>query len=273
MKDIRIATATMHSVIHRTDQNLDTLHQFIKQAYKLDVKILCFPEMNLTGYCNKDDIVHLAQTIPNPLSNALMTFARTYNMTILAGLPEIFQGGIYITHLVASPERSLGIYRKLYLAPPEKKYFSQGKTVPVFQDHGLCLGIQLCYDVHFPELSTLMTRYGAEILFLPHASPHGTSEQKFISWMRHLPARAYDNSVFVVACNASGENCAGLKFPPLSLVIDPSGKLIKKSVAPAELMVVDLMAKDLDYVRMHHMRYFFPNQRQDILDCLGKQKF
>ncbi len=71
------------------------------------------------------------------------------------------------------------------------------------------MGIQLCYDAHFPELSTRMAVNGADIIFMPHASPRGTPSQKLTSWLRHLTARAFDNGVFIVACNQNGDNQKG----------------------------------------------------------------
>ena len=268
MKDIRIATASMQSKLYQTQQNLEVMHRLIRQASVSGVKILCFPEMNITGYCNDESIWDVAETIPGPSSNQVLDFSQKYKITILAGLPEKNQSNLFISHLIASPFAPLGIYRKLYLGPPEKTVFSQGTTSPVFHDQELCVGIQLCYDAHFPELTTLMTHLGLEILFIPHASPNGTSEQKLSSWMRHLTARAYDNSVFVIACNASGKNCAGLTFPALSLAIDPSGNVMQKSMSQSELMIVDLKTDDLDHVRSHEMRYFFANRRTDIYNSL-----
>ena len=55
-------------------------------------------------------------------------------------------------------------------------------TVPLFDVHGITLGIQLCYDAHFPELSTRMALDGADVIFMPHASPRGTPSKKLDSW-------------------------------------------------------------------------------------------
>lgn len=262
MKDIRVATAMMQSEINKTDQNMAVMHDYIRQAHLSGVKILCFPELSMTGYCNRDVIYELAEPVPGPSANKLIAFAKNYNMTIMAGLAEFFQKKLYITHLVAFSNGSLGVYRKLYLGPPEKKIFTSGNEVSVFHEPDLTYGVQLCYDAHFPELTTMMNIQGAEIIFVPHASPHGTSAQKLKSWMRHLPARAYDNSIFVVAFNASGTNCAGLTFPPISLAFDPSGHLIKKSLSHNDMMIVDLKVSAFDYVRNHDMRYFFANRRE-----------
>ncbi len=83
--------------------------------------------------------------------------------------------------------------------------------------------------------------------------------------MRHLTARAYDNGVFIVACNQAGNNGRGLEFPGLAVVIGPSGKILKNKTSTREgLLVADLKAGDLTDVRDHRMRYFLPNRRPEL---------
>ena len=175
------------------------------------------------------------------------------------------QGRVFASHLVVTPRGIAGIYRKIHIAPPEGNVFTAGNTVPVFEIKGVKLGIQLCYDVHFPELSTRMAIDGADVIFMPHASPRGTPQQKFSSWMRHLSARAFDNGLYVIACNQTGNNQSGLDFPGLAVIMDPAGRVIKKDIDGKENMVVtDLNAGELEKVRGHRMRYFLPNRRPDL---------
>jgi N-carbamoylputrescine amidase len=83
--------------------------------------------------------------------------------------------------------------------------------------------------------------------------------------MRHLTARAFDNSVYVVACNQTGENCNGLHFPGNALVIDPSGQVVARNGHKRpSLVMVDLDAAVLDGVRNHPMRHFFPHRRPKL---------
>ena len=67
----------------------------------------------------------------------------------------------------------------------------------MFHEGDLTFGLELCYESHFPEISTVLCLKGAEILFMPHASPRGEPDEKMKSWLRHLPSRAFDNGVFV----------------------------------------------------------------------------
>ncbi len=268
MKNIRIAVVISNSPVGKIRQNIDTLARRVKEAKKKDAAIICFPEMNITGYSTRKKIVDSAQFITGPVTDDLAELAEKENIVILAGLAEKDEKGrIFASHLVVTPQGLSGVYRKLHIAPPEQRIFSHGRNIPLFEAHGVRFGIQLCYDAHFPELSTRMALNGADIIFIPHASPRGTPEEKFSSWMRHLTARAYDNGLFVVACNQTGENKKGLNFPGIALVIDPSGNVIAKDVSGKEnMIVVDLKAGDLAKVRNHKMRFFLPNRRSDLFN-------
>jgi predicted amidohydrolase len=266
MKDIRIAAVTFNSAVSRTRDNLDRMASWIKQAKDQAAQIICFPELNVTGYSTKPEIKACAESIPGPGSERLVQMAQENQIVILAGMVEKDEKDrIFASHIVVTPENISGIYRKIHIAPPERNIFTPGNSVPLFEVEGVKLGIQLCYDAHFPELSTRMAVDGADIIFMPHASPRGTPPEKLASWLRHLTARAFDNSVFIVACNQNGDNLKGLQFPGLAVVIDPSGEVLKDNISDKEAMIVaDLKADALAAVRGHRMRYFLPNRRLEL---------
>ena len=266
MQDIRIAAVIFRSVAGNVRRNLDAMHSWIKASGEAGAAIVCFPEMNITGYSNLREIKDSAESVPGPISRDLSNLSKSHEIAILAGILEKDETGrIFPSHLVIKPDGFVGVYRKVHIAPPEQGIFSSGNKIPVFDVNGLRFGIQLCYDVHFPELSTQMAIKGAELIFIPHASPKGTPKEKYRSWMRHLTARAFDNSLFIVACNQVGENGKGLEFPGIAVIIGPSGEVVEKNLSDQESMVVlDLKAQDLNRVRGHRMRYFLPNRRPEL---------
>ena len=266
MNDIRIATVIMNCPVGRVADNLDHMASWVAAARKRGADLICFPEMNVTGYSTRDEIKDSAETLPGAISQSVLALAWEFKTVILSGLAEAdAKGRVFASHPVVTPEGVAGPYRKIHVAPPEIKVFSAGNTIPLFEIKGIKFGIQLCYDVHFPELSTHMATQGADVIFMPHASPRGTPTQKFNSWMRHLPARAFDNSLYVVACNQTGDNQAGLHFPGLTVILNPSGRIVKKNTGGKEHMIVaDLKAEELEKVRGHRMRYFLPNRRHDL---------
>ena len=266
MKDIRIAAVTFNSAVNQVNHNLDRMLPWIEKARTNGADLICFPELNVTGYSTKPEMNVCAEPIPGPISERLLKMADENQIVILAGMAEMDEKGrIFASHLVVTPQSISGIYRKIHIAPPEHNIFSPGNSVPLFEVQAVKLGIQLCYDAHFPELSTRMAVEGADIIFIPHASPRGTPTEKFNSWMRHLTARAFDNSVFIVACNQVGENQNGLHFPGVAVTIDPSGEVIEKNIGDIDGMIIaDLKADALEAVRGHRMRYFLPNRRPEL---------
>jgi predicted amidohydrolase len=266
MKNIRIGAVISNSPVGEIRQNLENMLKWIPEAKAGGAAVICFPELNITGYSTRRDIFDAAQPIPGAVTDELCNLSISENIVILAGMAEKTENQkIYASHLVVGPKGDIGVYRKLHLAPPERGIYTPGNKIPVFKIQEIKFGIQLCYDAHFPELSTYMTSKQVDVIFIPHASPRGKPSEKHESWMKHLPARAYDNSIFVVACNQTGNNNKGLNFPGNAVVLGPSGNVITKALSGNEKIVIaDLKADELERVRNHEMRYFFPNKRSDL---------
>jgi predicted amidohydrolase len=266
MKDIRIAVVVSNSPANKISNNLNGMVKWIKSSKNQGADIICFPEMNISGYSNHRDINLAAEPVPGPVSRHLLNLAKCEKIVILAGMVERDEKDrLFASHLVVKHDGFVGVYRKLHISPPERAVLTPGNKIPLFDINGVKFGIQLCYDAHFPELSTRMAIKGADIIFIPHASPRGTPEEKYRSWMRHLPARAFDNSLFIIACNQTGENEKGLSFPGVAVIIGPSGEVIHKDLSGKEgMLLANLKAEDLTRVRSHKMRYFIPNRRPEL---------
>jgi N-carbamoylputrescine amidase len=274
MDDLRVAAVVMRSVLGEIQENLKRMKAWVGEAASAGADLACFPELNLTGYSVRGIIHSVAEPIPGPLSRAVVEMARESKIVILAGLPERDEKGrVFASHLVASPEGLLGVYRKCHLSPFEQPVYHAGEAISVFSIKEGKFGIELCYDTHFPELSTLLALKGADIIFCLHASPRGTSTEKRRSWLRHLTARAFDNGMFVVACNQTGTNGDGLSFPGLALVLNPSGEVIAEDVSGEEgILSVDLRAAELSHVRENKMRFFLPNRQPRLYEGLVNSK-
>lgn len=264
MTTIRAALVVQNSPVKTFRENIAATLETVDKAHSLKADIIVFPEMNLTGYAAAD--ASLAQPLASEWIEKFSKAASHLNLTILTGLAEQTRDGkIYATHLVVGPDSPPQYYRKIHLSPFETSCYTPGNTVKVFAHKGIRFGIGLCYDAHFPELTTAMCLKQADIIFFPHASPRGSSLDKYTSWMRHLPARAFDNGIFVAAVNQMGDNGTGLIFPGLALVIGPDGRLISKEMNEGIHMVEMDMAA-LDKVRSHKMRYFLPNRRPNLIE-------
>jgi predicted amidohydrolase len=282
MEDIKVALAVHNAPVGDLEGNLAATCLWTRRAADAGARIVCFPELNLTGYCHVEAARELAQSLDGCLVDKVRSLAAETGVVVLAGMIEragninrarktdrAAADPIFASHLVVHPDGKLDIYRKIHLAPPERKCYLSGGEAPLFRAAGLTFGIQLCYDAHFPDLSTHMAARGAEAIFVPHASPRLSPEEKHRSWMRHLPARAFDNAVFLLACNQVGENGNGLSFAGNAVAIDPSGWVRETWLAgEAGLLTTELSTADLTHVRSHPMRYFLPNRRPELFRSL-----
>ena len=224
MQKTKIALVQMEALVNNKKLNLAKLKKYVEIAAANNTNIICFPETSIHGY-SKNLYEKSAEPI-DEISGILKEWSNTYSLCILAGLAEkIHNKKPYITHLVAQPNTEIGVYRKTHLGKSEKPYFSEGNSLPVFKTPTATIGIQICWDLHFPEVSTIMSLKGAEIIFAPHASPTVVGDRKNI-WLKYLTARAYDNTVFLAACNLIGKNGDGQSFCGGTMIIDPKGKLI-----------------------------------------------
>ena len=179
----------------------------------------------------------------------------------------------YISQLVVGPKGLLGQYRKTHLSPPEKVAYRAGQRIDTFIYNGVTFGIQLCYESHFPEISGLMALKGAEIIFIPHASPRGDPKDKIQSWLRHLPARAFDNAIFVVACNQVGKSGEGLSFPGVAVALNPAGRVIASYKGNREKMILaEIKMDELKEIRRHKMKYFLPNRRPELYGKISSKR-
>ena len=130
MKDIRIAAVIMNCQVGRVRDNLDRMAGWIQTAKKRGADLICFPEMNVTGYSTLDAIKDFAETVDGNISQSVLELAQEFKLAILAGLLEMdAQGRVYASHMVVTPQGLAGIYRKIHIAPPETGVFSAGDTV------------------------------------------------------------------------------------------------------------------------------------------------
>lgn len=228
MQDITVAVVQMQSQLGQISNNLNKIDFFSREAASKGADIICLPEMCVQGY-DRERAGDLAVSLPGPVPSALSDIAKKYNIIILAGMAET-SGCLkpFITHITAYPDGVLKKYRKTHLGHSEKPYFAAGDALDVFEAPKAKFAVQICWDLHFPEVSTILSLKGSEIFFAPHASPAIVGDRKGI-WLKYLAARAYDNSVYLAACNLFGDNGAGQTFAGGALVLDPKGNLLAEA--------------------------------------------
>jgi predicted amidohydrolase len=256
---IKIATAQFEHRSNDKTYNLGVIKQLAAQAKAQGAQVIAFHECSVTGYTfarhlNKEQLTAVAELIPEGESvQELITIARELNIIILAGLFEkTHDGTLYKAYVCVDKNGLVANYRKLH--PFINPHLTPGDAYVVFDLLGWKCSILICYDNNIIENVRATTLLGAEIIFMPHVtmctpSPRPgagfvdpalwTSREedptslraefdglKGRSWlMKWLPARAYDNGVYVVFVNAIGMDDDQLKNG-CSMVLDPFGDVL-----------------------------------------------
>ena len=254
MEKMRIALVQMEALVGQTSLNLQKTQNYIQQAAEQKAELICFPELSSHGY-SRDSSLLPAEPVPGDSSAAISQMAREAGLVVLAGLAEKSAGvKPYITQLVAYPDGRVLRYRKTHLGKSELPYFTAGDELPVFAGEKGKFAVEICWDLHFPEVTTVLSLNGCEIVLAPHASPTVVGDRRQI-WLKYLAARAYDNALFVAACNLIGGNGLGHSFGGGAMVIDPKGNPIAEAFDHQEgLLLADLDPTLINTIRSQQSR-------------------
>lgn len=244
MKDVLIGVVQMNCRVGDSGGNIEKINRYLGLAVEEGVEVLCFPETCIQGYTAGTSVNVEAEPLDGELVGALVELGKQHKITFLPGLLERDAGGsVFNTQLVIDEHGLRGAYRKSHVAASEIKSWSAGDQVAVFDHPRIRFGIEICFDSHFPEVSTILAEKGAELLFFPHASAMGeTVEEKKERWLRYMPARANDNAVFVAVCNQVGDGGDRHQFSGVSFIFDPYGKILAESSSKTveELVIAEL---------------------------------
>lgn len=271
-EEIHVALAQMTCKMGDKNYNINTMKKYVRKAKEKHAKLVIFPELAVTGYITRDITYELAETIPGPSVETLEKIAKTENMHMVFGMlekSEKAQGIIYNTAVLLGPDGYVGKYRKMYLPThsvfEEKRYFRLGYQAPVFETNIGTLGMIICYDVFFPEVSRLLRLKGARLIICISASP--AVRKGFFEVL--TAARAIENTVFLAYVNLVGIE-DGLQFWGGSRLIAPSGSIIVQAKYDEE----DLAIGSINYKDMKRVEVFVPTLRDlrpELFDSLKQQ--
>ena len=245
-------------------ENLNTIRHFAEEGRSAGCAAICFPEAFLTGY-HPERAAELALEKDHPVFQQIAELARSLQLDLLVGFMEKEHNCIFLTHGIWRSDGTRDFYRKTHLGPKEQTVFSQGNALDVFSlSCGLRIGIQLCVETHFPEITQTCSLAGAEVIFAPHASPLAAERRRGL-WEKYIPARSYDNRVYMACCNLWDSG----RFGGGCLVTDPGGDILLSSFADAPgLLSFDI---DPEKIRSYHRpdpdknHHYYPGRRRPQL--------
>jgi predicted amidohydrolase len=207
--------------------------------------------------------------------------AISYNINIISGsMPEIQNDRLYNVGYLCKRDGTVESYEKLHITPDEAQLWGMegGSSMKVFDTDCGKIGILICYDVEFPELSRLLADDGMDILFVPFL----TDTQNGFSRVRHCAqARAIENECYVAIAGSVGnlpkvhnmdiQFAQSIVFTPCDFAFPSNG--VKAEATPNTEMI---LIADVDLDLLRELNQFgsvrnLKDRRKDLYDLKRKK--
>lgn len=230
---MRIACVQFAPAFADIASNASRISDFVDTV---DADLLVFPEAALSGYCFSSfaeaDSVGITQDAA--VINDLMDCCRKNSKAAIIGYVEREESRLFNAAIFLGPGGVVGNYRKVHLpCLGLDRFVTHGDSLPVFDYQGFKIGIQICFDIRFPESARTLALMGADLIAVPTNWPEtADASSDFV-----CPARAAENNLFVAAANRVGEE-QGFKFIGKSKIIGPGGVIIARADHNEETVLV-----------------------------------
>jgi predicted amidohydrolase len=264
MTDIfRIAVIQMKSTTKKSE-NLEASIDYIKEAAGKKAQLVCFPEFQMAYSPTEQsakELLSIAENVQGQFISTLRTEAKRSRINVIATIFESRQteqnsksrskhhnDRVSDTAVIISNQGQIkSIYRKLHLYDAlgfkeSDKLASGNKIIQPLRTNSGKIGLMICYDVRFPEMSRILALAGAEILAIPSAWVQGGMKEEH--WQIMLKARAIENGCYVIAPDQVGNIYSGR-----SMVIDPFGITLLDMGAKEGLEIIEIARSRLKSVR------------------------
>ncbi len=238
------------------------------------------PLMARDNHLKRSDAIRKLAMHTEAIVQQFSEFAITYNINIIAGsMPEIRDGRLYNVGYLCRRDGSTERYEKLHVTPDEAKVWGMqgGSELKTYDTDCGKVGILICYDSEFPELSRLLANEGMNILFVPFL----TDTQNGYSRVRHCSqARAIENECYVAIAGSVGnlpnvENmdiqfAQSMVFTPCDFSFPTNG--IKAEATPNTEMI---LIADVDLDLLKELNQFgavknLQDRRTDLFDVVRR---
>ena len=251
MEKIKIAAIQMSTVADKME-NVRTVKTYLEKIKDENPDFVILPEMFCCPYQTENFPIY-AEEEGGPIWQQLSAYAKQYGVYLIGGsMPEKdAEGNVYNTCYVFDREgKQIGKHRKVHLFDidvkggqtfKESDTLTAGDSDTVFDTEFGKMGVMLCFDIRFPELSRMMVNDGARIVFVPAAFNMTTGPAH---WELSFRTRALDNQIYMVGCAPARDVSAGYISWGHSIVTDPWGRVTGMLDENEGILLAEL---DMDY--------------------------
>ncbi|MCJ7500489.1 acyltransferase [bacterium] len=258
-----------------SEATLGKMVELADLAVERGAELLAFPELCATKWFPsrmRQGNFELAETVPGPGTDRMCEFAASNGVVIVYPLFEKAGKGEYYNSAVVidADGTMVGVYRKVHIPNVmgwhERFYFLPGnKGFPVFETRFGTIGVQISWDVFFPEGPRILALKGADLIIVPTSNAHASQER----WEKMIAGNALANSTFFLRVNRVGRE-EKQSFYGKSFCMDPHGEMVHRPAGSRDS--VHITAIDLDEVtRTREEWAFFRDRRESQYGELGER--
>ncbi len=222
------------------DQSVEKTAAMLREAERLGLDLVCFPEALIGGYFhahfNDPDEVDW-RAVDRGL-RAVRKACRACKVGAAIGASmKKDDGAIWNVFLLLSKSgRVLAEYEKCHLTSSDRRCYQPGRGAAAAEFYGARVGLQICYDQRFPELWRLLALKGVKAVLHGSCGLGASNTWKIPVVEAHIRSRAAENGYFVVSVNAAGpfQNWGSVVFDPDGLEVARCN-YDREELVPAEL--------------------------------------
>lgn len=251
------------------EKNIEKSVELINKGAEADLLVL--PELCNTGYLFIDinELKRLGEESPNgPTLKAWRKAAEETNAYIIAGFCEKKDNSFYNSAVFIAPDGYIDVYQKIHLFDGEKKFFYAGNGPLKVYDIGKTkIGIIVCFDWIFPEITRILALNGAEIICHPANLVLPFAQKTML-------ARSIENRIFTITANRIGQDIRpnnSLEFTGMSQITSPKMELLlQASKDKEELGIIDIDPSIARNKMVTSNNHIFHDRRTDLYQSLLK---
>jgi predicted amidohydrolase len=250
MKDLKVAVFQMEIITANKKTNLTKLRDMITKYQNERIDLWVVPELFTTGF-DYDKFPILAEDPENSQTiNDLLSLSKEFSVGIAGSYLTKENSDYYNCGFIISPSKGL-IYKylKIHLWGAEKEHFTPGNEVPppIDFEGKAKIGLSICYDLRFPEVSRSLTKQGAEILITTAAWP----AQRIHHFNLLAEARALENTCYHIAVSRIGIEKTNVEvtYAGSSRIINPMGEVMSSAKEKDQVLIVNLSEEKLNKTR------------------------
>lgn len=238
--------------------------------------LIVFPESTNVGYMQEFDHIlfneylNKSEDLSGPFISSIRNKAESLKLHVVIGMSRLkdnkSRNVLYNSAVLIDNKGNIGgVYDKIHLFREEKKIYKPGSEIEVYDTQIGKIGLAICYDMSFPEISRILAIKGAEIVCNifngRNDKPYKSSRIEYLT-----RTRAYENNAFIILANRVGIE-EETSFAGHSIITAPNGEIISRSSSTKEEVIYGTLSKKA-LIEERNENFILKDRRPDLYEYI-----